>query len=192
MGLDMYLMCNNQSLVEAVFSKRIEWGYEWELSPHRTNGVINYWRKANAIHGWFVDNVQNGVDDQGNYAVTVEQIRSLRDACAKVIAGSSLIDGEVYAATRLGEDGPQKVTRSGKVIEDASVTRAILPTMDGMHFGSADYDQDYLNDLCETRRVLSEILSLIEPVDDASHGDDWCYILDSRRQPVTFSYQAVW
>ena len=30
-----------------------------------THEEVGYWRKANAIHGWFVRNVQNGKDDCG-------------------------------------------------------------------------------------------------------------------------------
>ena len=28
-----------------------------------------YWRKANAIHGWFVKNAQQGIDDCRTYSV---------------------------------------------------------------------------------------------------------------------------
>ena len=40
-----------------------------------------YWRKANAIHKWFVDNCQKGVDDCGIYPVSKEHIESLLQAC---------------------------------------------------------------------------------------------------------------
>ena len=36
-----------------------------------------YWRKANAIHQWFVENVQNGVDDCQVHPVTSKQLRKL-------------------------------------------------------------------------------------------------------------------
>jgi hypothetical protein len=36
-----------------------------------------YWRKANAIHKWFVENVQKGVDDCGTYYVEREQLEGL-------------------------------------------------------------------------------------------------------------------
>jgi len=36
-----------------------------------------YWRKANAIHKWFVDNVQNSVDNCGTYDVSREQLTEL-------------------------------------------------------------------------------------------------------------------
>lgn len=38
-----------------------------------------YWRKANAIHGWFVNNVQDGTDDCGEYYVSHDKLRSLYD-----------------------------------------------------------------------------------------------------------------
>ena len=36
-----------------------------------------YWRKANQIHKWFVDNIQNGVDDCGEYYVSKENLEAL-------------------------------------------------------------------------------------------------------------------
>ena len=46
---------------------------------------VGYWRKANAIHGWFVRNVQNNVDDCGDYTVTKDQLRNLLMACELVL-----------------------------------------------------------------------------------------------------------
>ena len=53
---------------------------------------IASWRKANAIHKWFVDNVQNGIDDCGEYKVTKEQLIQLRDECNQVLNDSSLAE----------------------------------------------------------------------------------------------------
>jgi hypothetical protein len=49
-----------------------------------------YWRKANAIHRWFVDFVQDGVDDCDRYAVHPELAAELVDRCEKVDADHSL------------------------------------------------------------------------------------------------------
>ena len=55
-------------------------------SPYLTADVsIAYWRKANAIHGWFVENCQNGVDDCRSAYVKREQLEELRDLCGEVI-----------------------------------------------------------------------------------------------------------
>jgi hypothetical protein len=46
---------------------------------------IGYWRKANAIHKWFVDNIQKGQDDCGEYFVFPNQLQKLKDLCLQVI-----------------------------------------------------------------------------------------------------------
>lgn len=43
------------------------------------------WRKSNAIHKWFVDNVQDGLDDCGSHYVSCEQLENLRDLCNEVL-----------------------------------------------------------------------------------------------------------
>jgi hypothetical protein len=51
---------------------------------------IGYWRKANAIHKWFVDNVQDGVDDCGYYKVTKEHLIQLQNTCNEVLGDPNL------------------------------------------------------------------------------------------------------
>lgn len=48
-----------------------------------------YWRKANQIHRWFVDNVQDGVDECQESYISTEQLYQLRDTCAAVLADPS-------------------------------------------------------------------------------------------------------
>ena len=48
-----------------------------------------YWRKANQIHGWFVDNVQNGVDDCDRYEVSKEKLIELKQVCQSVLDGKA-------------------------------------------------------------------------------------------------------
>lgn len=45
-----------------------------------------YWRKANQIHAWFVDNVQQGNDDCGEYYVSHEKLKELLDLVNKALA----------------------------------------------------------------------------------------------------------
>jgi hypothetical protein len=47
---------------------------------------VGYWRKANAIHGWFVDNVQNGEDNCQEYFVERTDLNKLRTLCKAAIA----------------------------------------------------------------------------------------------------------
>lgn len=46
---------------------------------------VGYWRKANAIHDWFVKNVQDGNDDCGYYFVNRVDLEDLRNLCQQVL-----------------------------------------------------------------------------------------------------------
>jgi hypothetical protein len=46
---------------------------------------VAYWRKANHIHKWFVDHVQNGNDDCEEYRVSRDQLQLLLDNCKLVL-----------------------------------------------------------------------------------------------------------
>lgn len=72
MGLDMYI----QSTPTCDISK------VWDVSRREEC----YWRKANAIHGWFVLNVQNGIDDCGVHRfLTKEDVNNLINVCKEVL-----------------------------------------------------------------------------------------------------------
>ena len=53
---------------------------------------IASWRKANAIHKWFVDNVQDGVDDCGDYKVTKEHLIQLYNICSDILIDHKLAE----------------------------------------------------------------------------------------------------
>lgn len=78
MGLDMYLHRRhyvqrwNHITNDQQFTVTVMRGGEpyRAIDPERVAYVIEqvaYWRKANQIHRWFVDNVQNGKDDCRDY-----------------------------------------------------------------------------------------------------------------------------
>ena len=91
MGLDMYLT-----------GQRFIWYNEKELSdkikeilktPFKVKGVeieLGYWRKANQIHKWFVDNCQNGVDNCQNKNISKYQLQALLNVVNKVLTDHSL------------------------------------------------------------------------------------------------------
>jgi hypothetical protein len=53
---------------------------------------MGYWRKANQIHNWFVENVQDGEDNCGSYYVTREQLEQLKATCIEVLAHKELAE----------------------------------------------------------------------------------------------------
>ena len=56
-----------------------------EFRPKNVTYELMYWRKANAIHNWFVNNVQEGKDDCQQSYVTLEKLTELRDLCDKIL-----------------------------------------------------------------------------------------------------------
>jgi len=83
MGLDMYLT--------AVLDVSDEKQEEFQIlfpeveSIDTVSTSIGYWRKANAIHAWFVNNVQGGEDDCRLYNVCKDDMNSLLELVNNVI-----------------------------------------------------------------------------------------------------------
>lgn len=50
---------------------------------------VAYWRKANHIHQWFVENIQKGIDDCGEYRVPFYKLEELVKLCKKVLTDKS-------------------------------------------------------------------------------------------------------
>ena len=94
MGLDMYLYkrswIQSSEWVKPEFREEITMTRGGEsVDTSRIKYVIEemgYWRKANAIHRWFVEKVQGGTDDCGEYRVTREQLEELKADCEKALA----------------------------------------------------------------------------------------------------------
>lgn len=101
MGLDMYLTKKTYvggnydfNKVEGDVRLNVR-GNDLPVKLNRLTYVIEdvgYWRKANQIHKWFVDNVQGGVDDCSKYEVSVEKLKELLKICKKVKKDHSLAE----------------------------------------------------------------------------------------------------
>jgi len=96
MGLDMYLTRKtyvkqwSHQTPEEQFEITITKGgkpYDGIDVSNVTNieEEVGYWRKANQIHRWFVENVQNGVDNCGEYSVSKSELETLRNICTEVV-----------------------------------------------------------------------------------------------------------
>jgi hypothetical protein len=135
-----------------------------DIKPERISYIIEqvcYWRKANAIHGWFVKNVQGGKDDCRDYHVAVEKLQELVAVCDEVLARSEVINGVVKRGKVAGPETKGKwkpILEAGEVIANPDVAEDLLPTKEGFFFGSVDYDDAYLQDIRETRNTLQELL----------------------------------
>lgn len=97
MGLDMYLTAKRYAgeysdptlhaeLNEVLRSMDLP----EEIIAREITVEAMYWRKANAIHRWFVQNVQNGEDDCGEYPVSREKLAELFELLEQVLEDRSL------------------------------------------------------------------------------------------------------
>jgi hypothetical protein len=96
MGLDMYL---TQKVYVDFFRGGSDLQGDLEIESSINEDILKipmnqikaidldflYWRKANAIHRWFVMNVQDGVDDCREYYVKQSKIEELYKDIAKTI-----------------------------------------------------------------------------------------------------------
>lgn len=100
MGLDMYLSAKKymSKYFDPADSEKIKsinelFGVEGEedgdYGAQEVIFRVAYWRKANAIHQWFVDNCQDGVDECQESWVSREQLQELVDICKTILADMS-------------------------------------------------------------------------------------------------------
>lgn len=92
---------------------------------------LMYWRKANHIHKWFVDNVQDGKDDCGRYYVDDTSLRELKTRCEEALQ--------------------YEKANSEKALE-------ILPTQKGFFFGGTEPDEYYFQDIKDTLEAINKII----------------------------------
>lgn len=94
---------------------------------------VAYWREVNAIHNWFVTNIQGGNDDCKTYYVEFSQLKSLHNACKETL---SMLEGKKYNAKDL----------------------PLQPTA-GFFFDPTDIDELFKSSIERTVKLLDAILA---------------------------------
>lgn len=92
MGLDMYLR-GRRYLDDRDVSQKVQNLFPELADLFAWGGAVvkeieieaGYWRKANHIHKWFVDHVQQGEDDCDTYPVSREKLTELLELCQRVL-----------------------------------------------------------------------------------------------------------
>jgi hypothetical protein len=143
MGLDMYLEARKfvggyshtseeerETFNQIVDAVKLGGMHDERFATVNVN--VAYWRKANHIHQWFVDNVQGGEDDCKSYHVSREQLLELENLCRKVVMSGT-----------------------------AEVAEELLPTTGGFFFGNEEYDEYYFEQTDWTAKRLAELLTKI-------------------------------
>lgn len=101
MGLDMYL--TKKTYVGAYFEHRnvtgtVKLAVDGKPLPIKVKQIsyideqVGYWRKANAIHKWFVETCADGEDDCKPVHVDIKQLRELLLIVERVLGDHSLAE----------------------------------------------------------------------------------------------------
>lgn len=136
--------------------------YVWDTDKAYPNTSIYdevaYWRKANQVHKWFVDHVQDGEDDCGNYEVTQEQLEDLLATCITIKVNIHMKKAKIQNGLTFKDGHPVPIMEDGQIIVNPELAQRLLPTTGGFFFGSEEYDQYYMDDIDETIKQLTDIL----------------------------------
>ena len=171
MGLDMYL--NRKTYVKNWAHHQEDERHEVtvkrggqvreDIKPSRVTYIteeVAYWRKANAIHRWFVETCQNGEDDCREAYVTIAQVRDLVTVCKQVLSTVETVDGVINNGTTHYPDGTVVQNElPGQVVAQKAIAEKLLPSRGGFFFGNTDYDEYYLSDLKRTVELLEPLLA---------------------------------
>lgn len=174
MGLDMYLYAKKFIAGDSVaeLKKLAETNNlpepEW-LTHISVEQVVGYWRKANAIHGWFVNEIAGGEDNCQTMYLSRENLEQLRQDCIVALANPS----------REYQIENQKVfyqlcdylNSLETPIDPTNYVNPVPPT-EGFFFGGNELDEYYYWKLEYTIDLITTLLEL--------EGD------------YSFSYQASW
>lgn len=91
-GPDKYVSDEEFARIFDEMKDEVDWEKKW--AAVRLPGIIDlgYWRKQNAIHKWFVENVQDGVDECDPFLCHPEMLADLMERCVKVKENPDLAD----------------------------------------------------------------------------------------------------
>ena len=145
---------------------------------YRNGEECHYWRKANAIHNFFVENVQDGNDDQNDYNVPKSAIEDLAERCDLVL---QLLDKcekkeiQVPVGYKRNEKGETvEIFQSHTVYGVTDEIFNLLPTTSGFFFGSTEYDEWYRQDILETKELCDQLLITMDwDNEELTYASSW-------------------
>lgn len=140
---------------------------------------VLYWRKANSIHGWFVRELANGVDECQRINVTRDNLITLRDLCVNALAnrdkasptqttGALVDNGSNDIASTIANLIEQEVIKSSVAVDDDP----LAPTA-GFFFGSDERDEYYYDELARTAESINSLLVEDDPTLEYYYQASW-------------------
>lgn len=140
------------------------------INPERISYIVEevaYWRKFNALHNWFVQNVQDGRDECQESYIPDEKLEELVEtlkSVKKILAEAPTKKEMVQVGWSNGEKLMEEIDTFDI---DENILEELLPTASGFFFGGIEYDEYYKD---EVERTLTLLEGLI-----AEGGGDFYY-----------------
>ena len=144
MGLDMYLTARRSfwdyvdggETAKQIHKLFPELPDDTETSGTAVSVQFGYWRKANAIHHWLVQNIQNGKDECQVTWFSREDMKKLLDIVSGVLANKDTApvflptaDGFFFGGTEYDDWYWEKMEYTKSILE-----KALDPSMDKWDF----------------------------------------------------------
>jgi hypothetical protein len=167
MGLDMYLYKKTyvknweHTPKETKFSITIKrGGKKFEgIKTDRISEItesVGYWRKFNALHNWFVQELADGVDDCKEIYFDESKMKEILGILIKV---KSILDGSPKKKVQVhtGWANGKETYEEGEAY-DTDEVEELLPTTSGFFFGGTEYDEWYYGQVFNTIKMFEELL----------------------------------
>jgi hypothetical protein len=150
-------------------------GLDMYLGVRTEDGIteVGYWRKANAVHGWFVRECADGVDECQEIPVSKIKLLELQAQCLialmkkqenEVPTGESPkssksvpVDGEQLGEW-LAKEMEMETTIAVMEREFEDTSDPLRPTA-GFFFGGTAKDEYYYADLAQTAQIIAEAVT---------------------------------
>lgn len=187
MGLDMYLYKktyvknweHTDTKLKHEFTIKMGGEVRPDIKPERISYIteeVGYWRKFNALHGWFVENCGGGKDECQEIYVengkmeellkTLKQVQGVMNKSRKFV--KTLTDWN---------NSPYDV----EVYECEDEVRELFSPTEGFFFGGGEIDEYYKHQVDSTVELIENLLKEVDRTDSVKglySGD--------------FYYQASW
>lgn len=186
MGLDMYLYKksyvknweHNPADQKHSVSVTLGGSPRKDIKPERICFIeeeVAYWRKFNALHKYFVDNLGGGHDDCQEIYVGINDLKDLLEVLNQV--KEILNNSEKVINTTVGWKG-EPVEYETYACDDE--INDIFPPTEGFFFGSTDIDKYFKRNVEDTIEVVTALISEYEES------------IDTPGVSFSFYYRASW
>jgi hypothetical protein len=167
MGLDMYLEKKSyvknwnsmdeskQHKVTVLLGGKERTDIRAERISYITEEVA-YWRKFNALHGWFIENVVDGKDDCREVHVDIDQLIELNNTLKEVLDALNVAPTKQVRVV-MGWQGNEKIYQTIDVY-DCPKALELLPPCEGFFFGSQEIGSYYKDEVERTIQILDELI----------------------------------